>query len=104
MHRSKHPITIRMAPIAELTPDHSYILPGMGVWVDRTGGTFGEVLGGEQFQYRRTPVFVSEDLGAPRKEVVCAQRVDWRHVVEREVFHVTNRTLRKLGCGTQLRS
>jgi hypothetical protein len=44
MHRSKHPITIRMAPKTELTPDHDVILPRVSVVVDGTGGTFGEVL------------------------------------------------------------
>jgi hypothetical protein len=54
MHRSKHPITIRMAPKTELTPDHNVILPGVVVAVDGTGGTFGEVLRRARFQYRCT--------------------------------------------------
>jgi len=54
MHRSKHPITIRMAPKTELTPDHNVILPGIGAAVDRTGGTFREVLRWSRIQYLRT--------------------------------------------------
>src|SRR5579859_4608341 len=58
MHRSKHPITIRMAPKTELTPDHDVILPGAVVAVDRTGGTFGEVLRWPRIRYRCTSTAV----------------------------------------------
>ena len=45
MHRSRHPITIRMAPKAELTSDHFVILPKARVVVDSPRGSF--------FQYFR---------------------------------------------------
>jgi hypothetical protein len=51
MHRSRHPITIRMAPKAELTSDHLMILPKAGVVVDRTPVSFRAVLRG-QAQHR----------------------------------------------------
>jgi hypothetical protein len=44
MHRSRHPITIRMAPKAELTSDHFVILPKVGVGVDRPAVSFLPVL------------------------------------------------------------
>src|SRR5579871_554365 len=56
MHRSKHPITIRMAPKTKLTPDHIVILLGLGAGVDRTGGTFREVLWRARSQYLCTSI------------------------------------------------
>jgi len=44
MHRSRHPITIRMAPKAELTSDHFVILPNVGGGVDRPAVSFLPVL------------------------------------------------------------
>jgi hypothetical protein len=44
MHRSRHPITIRMAPKAELTSDHFVILPKAGVTADRPPVSFLAVL------------------------------------------------------------
>jgi hypothetical protein len=46
MHRSRHPITIRMAPKAELTSDHFVILPKAGRTVDRPPVSFLAVLSG----------------------------------------------------------
>src|SRR6202035_4840159 len=44
MHRSRHPITIRMAPKAELTSDHFVILPKACALVDRPPVSFLPVL------------------------------------------------------------
>lgn len=46
MHRSRHPITIRMAPKAELTSDHFVILPEACGAVDRPPVSFLTVLPG----------------------------------------------------------
>jgi hypothetical protein len=43
-HRSRHPITIRMAPRVELTSDHLVILPGASREVDSPGGSNPPVL------------------------------------------------------------
>ena len=47
MHRSRHPITIRMAPKAELTSDHLMIVPNARVRVDRSPVSFITVLSGD---------------------------------------------------------
>jgi hypothetical protein len=47
MHRSRHPITIRMAPKAELTSDHFVILPCGVASVDRSLVTILAVLRGQ---------------------------------------------------------